>query len=77
LLKYAKENRMVDYINQHDGNNNGLREVSEMVMTFSNNYNLAIEHRMKYSEVYQSYISQRSKVAPQLFTFKDNEIILQ
>jgi len=75
LLKFAKENRLVDYITQHDGDNNALREISEMVMTFSNNYTLTIEHRMKFSEVYQAYISERNKVTPKLFTIKDNQII--
>ena len=75
LIKFAKEHRLVDYVTKHDGSNNAIREISEMVMTFSNNYNLTIEHRMKYSEVYQSYIKQRNLVTPQLFTLKDNEII--
>ncbi len=75
LIKFAKEHRLVDYITKHDGNSNALREISEMVMTFSNNFNLAIEHRMKFSEVYQSYITQRNQVAPQFFTLKDNVII--
>lgn len=75
LIKFAKDNRLVDYITKNDGDNNALREISEMVMTFSNNYNITIEHRVKYSEVYQSYIAQRNKVAPQLFTLKDNEVI--
>lgn len=75
LIKFAKEHRLVDYITKNDGNNNALREISEMVMTFSNNYNLTIEHRMKFSEVYQSYISQRNQITPQLFTLKDNAII--
>jgi hypothetical protein len=44
-------------------------------MTFSNNYSLAIEHRMKFSEVYQNYIGQRNKVTPALFTLKENQII--
>ena len=75
LIKYATENRMVDYITKHDGSSNALREVSEMVMTFSNNYNLTIEHRIRFSEVYQSYIKQRQTVTPELFTLKDNAII--
>jgi 3-deoxy-D-manno-octulosonate 8-phosphate phosphatase (KDO 8-P phosphatase) len=75
LIKFAKENRLVDYITQHDGGNNALREISEMVMTFSNNFNLAIEHRMRFSDLYQTYINQRNQITPQLFTLKDNAII--
>jgi 3-deoxy-D-manno-octulosonate 8-phosphate phosphatase (KDO 8-P phosphatase) len=75
LIKFVKENRLVDYITKHDGNNNALREISEMVMTFSNNFNLVIEHRMKYTDLYQAYISQRNQTVPQLFSVKDNAII--
>jgi 3-deoxy-D-manno-octulosonate 8-phosphate phosphatase (KDO 8-P phosphatase) len=75
LIKYATDNRLVDYITKHDGSNNAIREVSEMVMTFSNNYNLTIEHRIRFSEVYQSYIRQRTTITPELFTLKDNAII--
>jgi 3-deoxy-D-manno-octulosonate 8-phosphate phosphatase (KDO 8-P phosphatase) len=75
LIKFAKENRLVDYITKYDGSNNALREISEMVMTFSNNFNIAVEHRMKFSEVYQSYVQQRKQISPQLFTVKDNIII--
>lgn len=76
LIKFAKENRLVDYITSHDGSNNALREISEMVMTFSNNYNLTIEHRMRFSEVYQTYLHQRNQVTTELFTLKDNAIIV-
>ena len=75
LTQYAKESRLVDYITQNDGGHNALREISEIVMALSNNFVLAVEHRMKNSEVYQAYINLRNATAPQLFTLQDNEII--
>jgi len=74
LIKFAKENRLVDYITKFDGNTNALREISEMVMTFSNNFNLAVEHRIKFSEAYQAYLQNRKEINPQLFTLQDNLI---
>lgn len=75
LVKFAKDNRLVDYITKSDGSTNALREISEMVMAYYNNFNLTIEHRMKFSEVYQSYIQERRQISPQLFTLKDNTVI--
>lgn len=75
LTQFTKERRLVDYITQHDGNNYALREISEIVMTLCNNFELTIEHRMKFSELYQSYLSLRNDTASNFFTLKDNEII--
>lgn len=75
LTEFAKQNRLVDYITKQDGNNHAIREVSEIAMSLSNNFNLAIEHRMKFSDVYQAYISQRNTPETQFFTSKDNKII--
>ncbi len=74
LIEFAKENRMVDYITQHDGNNYALREISEIVMALSNNFVLALEHRMRFSDVYQAYITQRGITSPKFFVTSNNEI---
>ena len=50
LIEYAKKNRLVDYVTYFDGNNNALRELSEMIMVMMNNYETAIDHRIKFSE---------------------------
>jgi 3-deoxy-D-manno-octulosonate 8-phosphate phosphatase (KDO 8-P phosphatase) len=75
LLQFARENRMVDYITQNDGNHHAVREISEIVMALSNNFTLAVEHRMKFSEVYQSYVNLRITATPRFFTMGNNEII--
>ncbi len=74
LTEFVKEKRLVDYITAHDGNNYAIREISEMVMAISNNFELAIDHRMRFSEVYQTYLNLRNTSTPQFFTSKDNEI---
>lgn len=75
LTEFAIEKRLVDYITQYDGNNFAVREISEMVMAISNNFDLAVDHRMRFSELYQSYLNQRNTTTPNFFTLKDNEII--
>lgn len=75
LLKYARDSRMADYITAYDGNNYAVREISELVMAFHNNFNLTVDDRIKFGEMYQSYLKSRNLVTTAYFTTKDNEII--
>ncbi len=72
LSEYAAENRLVDYITKNSGNNHGVREVSELVMSMGNNFDVAVDHRMKFSEAYKDYITLRNSIAPQFYSAKDN-----
>ena len=75
LIEYAKKSRFVDYITKHDGNNYALREISELVLSITNNFNPAIEHRMKFTEQYQNYISLRKSTLTLSYILEQNEII--
>ncbi len=75
LHEFAAEKRLVDYITANSGNDNGVREVSEIVMSMTNNFDVAIELRMRYAEAYRDYLTLRNKTATEFFTTKDNGII--
>ena len=75
LIEYAKKNRLVDYVTYFEGNNHALRELSEMIMVMMNNYETAIDHRIKFSEPYQSYLDVKKQNLPLSYTLLDNEII--
>ena len=75
LSEFAAERRLVDYITLHSGNENGVREVSEIIMSMANNFEVAIELRMKYGDAYKDYLAQRNKTEIQFFTTKENGII--
>ena len=74
LIEYAKKNRLVDYVTFFDGNNNALREISEMIMVMTNNYVTAIDHRIKFSEPYQAYLDIKKQIPTLSYTLLDNEI---
>lgn len=73
--KFVVDNRLVDYITQFDGGQNAIREISEIVMALSNNFNLCIEQRMKFGAGYQDYLILRKQVEPELYSSMDNKII--
>jgi len=75
LHEFAAEKRLVDYITAHSGNDNAVREVSEIVMSMTNNFDVAIELRMKFADAYKDYLSLRNKQEPVFFTAKDHGII--
>jgi 3-deoxy-D-manno-octulosonate 8-phosphate phosphatase (KDO 8-P phosphatase) len=75
LSEFAAEKRLVDYITLHNGSQNGVREVSEIIMSMANNFEVAIELRMKYADAYKDYLTLRNKTETQFFTAKDNGII--
>lgn len=75
LIEYAVQNRMVDYVTANDGSNYAIREVCELLMALSNNYNSVIENRIKFSDIYSAYLNERNLGTTSLFTSAQNEII--
>jgi 3-deoxy-D-manno-octulosonate 8-phosphate phosphatase (KDO 8-P phosphatase) len=74
LKKFAVENRLTDYITKHNGNNNAVREVSELIMMLTGNFNQTIENRMHFSELYNEYLQLRKSISTQKFIIKDQSI---
>ncbi|MBN8667433.1 MAG: hypothetical protein J0M30_08005 [Chitinophagales bacterium] len=67
LQEFAKKNNLVDYITGSDGGAHGLRESAELLMGLSGNYSDTIEHRMRSSELYKTYLSSRNEAETVLF----------
>jgi len=66
LNKYARENKLVDYITSQDGGNHGLREGCELVMGLLGLYDSTAKDRSTFSSDYQTYLGERSKVEPSI-----------
>jgi 3-deoxy-D-manno-octulosonate 8-phosphate phosphatase (KDO 8-P phosphatase) len=75
LKKFAVDKSLVDYITANDGENNAVREVSELVMYLQNNFDETIENRMHFSESYQQYLQLRKNITTAFFLTKENRII--
>ena len=56
----------VDLVTANSGGSNGLRETTDAVIALLGNGPEVIEHRVKYSETYQRYLSERQAVAPSI-----------
>ena len=78
MEKYIKENGMADYISAHDGSEHGFRESVELIMGLGGKYDEVLDQRIQFSDVYQSYLTERNKPEPQLYTAdQSGKIILE
>lgn len=75
LQNFAMQNNLVDYITKNSGGNNAVREVSELIMMLSNNFDETINERMHYSETYKRYLVLRKNITLKKFTTKDQMIV--
>lgn len=67
LQEFARKNGLVDYITASDGGAHGLRESAELLMALSGRYNETIDHRMRNSDWYQTYLSSRNEAETVLY----------
>lgn len=75
LNEFAENNRLADYITKHSGVNHAVREVSEIVMTMCNNYSVAVEHRMRYTDAYKDYLGLRNQLSTGYFTIQNEQVV--
>ena len=55
-----------DLLTHFNGGDNGLREACELLVGLSGRAEEVIEHRVKYSELYQEYLADRSTVVTEV-----------
>ncbi|MCB9184163.1 MAG: phosphatase [Flavobacteriales bacterium] len=66
LVEQAIARGDVDLVTANSGGDNGLREATDAVIALLGNGTEVIEHRVKYSEIYQRYLSERQAVVPEV-----------
>ena len=64
LVEQAIARGEVDLVTANSGGNNGLREATDAVIALLANGADVIDHRVTYSETYQSYLGERQAVEP-------------
>ena len=64
LVEQAIARGEVDMVTANSGGKNGLREATEAVIALLGNGTEVIDHRARYSEVYQRYLNERQVVVP-------------
>lgn len=66
LVEQAIARGEVDIVTAKSGGNNGLREATDTMIALLGNGAEVLDHRVKYSETYQRYLSERQAVAVEI-----------
>ena len=77
LTDYVIKNNLADYLTYHEGGSGAVREVSELIMFLSGNFEQVMEHRVHYDETYKKYIGLRNQPITTFFTSQEYKIIQQ
>lgn len=71
FIEYCKEHKLCDYITACGGNENALREISEVCLNLMGRFNETIDERIKYDGIYHEYITERNEIQTEVLTLKD------
>lgn len=74
-VQYAVQNRLVDYITEAQSGGNAVREICELCLLLSNNFQKVVELRTRYAPEYSDYITARAGVNPSQYLLRDEEIV--
>jgi 3-deoxy-D-manno-octulosonate 8-phosphate phosphatase (KDO 8-P phosphatase) len=70
--KYVEENNLLDYQTANQGGKFAIREIAELILGITENYNNTIKKRQDFDKDYQKYLSERNKQETEFYIFKDN-----
>jgi 3-deoxy-D-manno-octulosonate 8-phosphate phosphatase (KDO 8-P phosphatase) len=62
LLDYIKENKIGNYISGFSGEDHAVREICELMVGLSGDYNRALELRIQFSGEYEDYLGKRNSI---------------
>ena len=69
LINYIKQNKICDYISAFSGENHAVREICELSIGLSGNYNRTLELRVKYKGEYEEYLNKRNSISTNVVLF--------
>lgn len=75
FLKYIQDKDLVDYISFQRGDLNAVRELCELMMGLTGNYEDTIEQRVSYSDEYQLFVEERDEIESKFYHRVERKII--
>ncbi len=74
FVDYCERHQLVDYLTGTDGGSHAIREATELLVALNGNFDIVIDHRIKYSSKYQNYLKERTAAKTKFYTVKDNVV---
>jgi 3-deoxy-D-manno-octulosonate 8-phosphate phosphatase (KDO 8-P phosphatase) len=72
--KYVIDNKFADYVTGANSGQFAVREICELLMGTTGNFNAVVENRFRFSHDYKRYLEERQLIETGYFTWKDNLI---
>jgi 3-deoxy-D-manno-octulosonate 8-phosphate phosphatase (KDO 8-P phosphatase) len=72
--KYVVDNKLADYVTGAHSGQFAVREICELLMGATGNFNQVVENRFRFSDDYQKYLDERQLIETGYFSWKDNLI---
>lgn len=66
--QYVKKHHLADYITAQTGENHAVREITELLLTATGQYDDAVESRTHFDARYADYITRRNSITPKQYT---------
>lgn len=71
---YVVKNKMADYITGSTSGNFAVREMCELAIGATGNFDQVIENRKTFSKEYKTYLEQRQQIVTGYYSWNDNRI---
>jgi 3-deoxy-D-manno-octulosonate 8-phosphate phosphatase (KDO 8-P phosphatase) len=68
-MDYIKQNKICNYISGLSGENHAVREICELLIGLSGDYNRTIELRIQFKGEYEEYLSKRNTINTDIMLF--------
>jgi 3-deoxy-D-manno-octulosonate 8-phosphate phosphatase (KDO 8-P phosphatase) len=75
LIKYAENEKLLDYLTANDGNNHAVREIVELLIGLTGKYDETISDRITYNDTYRKYINLRNSLPTEYYTIDGDDIV--
>jgi len=69
FTKYVIENKICQYITGHEGGSHAIREITELLIALTGNYNNTIGKRIEFGDDYVQYLADKKLIKTEIATF--------
>jgi 3-deoxy-D-manno-octulosonate 8-phosphate phosphatase (KDO 8-P phosphatase) len=69
LMDYIKQNKICNYISGLSGENHAVREICELLIGMSGDYNRTLELRIQFKGKYEEFLSKRNTINTDIILF--------
>ncbi len=69
LLDYIRRNKICNYISAFSGENHAIREICELIIGLSGDYDRTLELRIQFNGEYEEYLNKRNVIATDIVSF--------